>query len=114
MRLRKETPVKKLLALTILVILALSGCTTGRFLGFLATNDYVDAKAKALTDQQAAEIEKLKGQIAENAAALDAAKTAVEKMNKVQKTVSDLEDKIGSMPKDVIKEIVDILQSALN
>ena len=35
-------------------------------------------------------------------------------MNKVQKTVSELEDKIGTMPKDVIKQIVDILQSALN
>ena len=105
---------KKLLTLIILVALALSGCASGKILGFLASTDYVDAKAKTLADQQAAEIEKLKGQIAENAAALDAAKTAVDKMNKVEKTVTDLEDKIGAMPKDVIKQIVDILQSALN
>jgi predicted secreted acid phosphatase len=113
--------VKKLLALIILVSLALSGCATGKFLGFLATTDYVDAKAKTLADQQAAEIEKLKSQVAENAATLDAAKTAVEKMNKVQKTVADLQetmkdvqDKIGSMPKDVIKQIADLLQASLN
>ena len=48
---------KKFLALIILVFLGLSGCATGKFLGFLATNDYVDAKTKALADQQAAEIE---------------------------------------------------------
>jgi len=113
--------VKKLLALIVLVSLALSGCATGKFLGFLATTDYVDAKSKAVADQQAAQIEQLKSQVAENATALEAAKSAVEKMNKVQKTISDLQesmkdvqDKVGSMPKDVIKQIADLLQASLN
>jgi N-formylglutamate amidohydrolase len=118
---RKETAVKKMVVLVILAAVALSSCTTGRFLGFLATNDYVDTRTKTLADQQAAEIEQLKSQIADNAAAIEAAKTAVDKMNKVQKTVADLQEtmkdlegKIGSMPKDVIKQIADILQAAMN
>jgi hypothetical protein len=121
MRDRKEIPLKKVCALVILAALALSSCTTGKFLGFLATNDYVDAKTKTLADRQAAEIEQLKSQIADNAAAIEAAKTAVDKMNKVQKVVADMEDtlkglqdKIGTMPKDVIKQIADILQASLN
>jgi outer membrane murein-binding lipoprotein Lpp len=118
---RKEIAVKKLPALVILAALALSSCASGRFLGFLATNDYVDTRTKTLADQQAAQIDQLKSQIADNAAAIEAAKTAVDKMNKVQKTVADLretmkdlEDKIGAMPKDVIKQIVDMLQASLN
>jgi len=113
--------VKKLLVLLVLASLALSSCATGRFLGFLATNDYVDAKVKTLADQQAAEIEQLKSQIAANQAVVDQAKAAIEQVSKVQKTVDDLqalaklaEDKINSIPKDVIKQIADILQASLN
>jgi outer membrane murein-binding lipoprotein Lpp len=121
MRGRKESAVKKLFALIILVTLALTGCASGKFLGFLATNDYVDTKTKTLADQQAAEIDQLKSRIADNAAEIEAAKAAVDKMNKVQKTVADLQetlkvlqDKIGSMPKEVLKQIVDTLQASLN
>ena len=105
---------KKYVALVIIVALALSGCASGKFLGFLATTDYVDAKAKALTDQQSAEISSLKAQ-------LEQAKVAVEQVNQTKKTVDDLqalakraEAKIASIPKEVIKQIVDILQAALN
>ena len=104
---------KKYVALVIIVALALSGCVSGKFLG-LATADYVDAKVKALTDQQAAEIGSLKAQ-------LEQARAAVEQVNQTKKTVDDLqalakraEAKIASIPKDVIKQIVDILQAALN
>jgi hypothetical protein len=121
MRDGKETAVKKMVVLVILAALALSSCASGKFLGFLATNDYVDAKTKTLADQQAAQIEELKGQIAANQAIVDQAKAAIEQVNKVQKTVEDLqalakraEDKINSIPKDVIKQIADILQASLN
>jgi outer membrane murein-binding lipoprotein Lpp len=105
---------KRCVVLVVLVALALSGCASGRFLGFLATTDYVDAKAKALSDQQSAEIGSLKAQ-------LEQAKAAVEQVNQTKKTIDELqalarraEAKIASIPKDVIRQIVDILQSALN
>jgi hypothetical protein len=105
---------KRYVVLAVIVVLALSGCASGKFLGFLATTDYVDAKAKALTDQQAAEISSLKAE-------LEQARAAVESVNQTKKTVDELqalakraEAKIASIPKEVIKQIVDILQSALN
>jgi outer membrane murein-binding lipoprotein Lpp len=104
---------KRCVVLVVLVALALSGCVSGTFLG-LATADYVDAKVKALTDQQSAEIGSLKAQ-------LEQAKAAVEQVNQTKKTIDELqalarraEAKIASIPKDVIRQIVDILQSALN
>jgi hypothetical protein len=97
--------VKKLLALVILAVLALSSCASGDFLG-LATTGYVDAKAKALSDQQAAQIEQLKGQIAANQAIVDQAKAAIEQ-------VAKFEEKINSIPEDVIRQIADILRAAL-
>jgi hypothetical protein len=112
---------KRYIVLVVLVALALSGCASGKFLGFLATSDYVDAKAKALTEQQSAEISSLKAQLEENKALLDQARAAVEQVNQTKKTVDDLqalakraEAKIASIPRDVIKQIADILQAALN
>ena len=111
---------KRYIVLVIVIALALSGCASGKFLG-LATADYVDAKVKALTDQQAAEIGSLKAQLEQNKALLDQARAAVEQVSQTKKTVDDLqalakraEAKIASIPKDVIKQIVDILQSALS
>jgi uncharacterized membrane protein YdfJ with MMPL/SSD domain len=112
---------KRYVVLVIIVVLALSGCASGKFLGFLATTDYVDAQAKALADQQTAELGSLKAQLEENKALLDQARAAVEQSSQTRKEVEDLqslakraEAKIASIPKDVIKRIVDILQSALN
>jgi molecular chaperone GrpE (heat shock protein) len=111
----------KFVVLAVLVALALSGCASGNFLGFIATNQYVDTKTKALADKQAAEIADLKTQLAENKALLDQAKAAVDQMNETQKAVADLqalakraEARIASIPKDVIKRIVDTLQASLD
>ena len=112
---------KKLVVLAVLVALALSGCASGNFLGFIATNQYVDTKTKALADQQATEIAGLKAQLAENKALLDQARAAVDQMNETQKTVADLqalakraEARIASIPRDVIKKIIDTLQASLD
>jgi outer membrane murein-binding lipoprotein Lpp len=122
--------VKKLLALVVLVALALSGCASGSFLG-LATTKYVDEKEKAAADQlaaqieqlktdQAAQVDALKAQIADYEAMKQQALAAIEQMNATAKTVADLqalakraEDRIASIPAEVIKQIVDILQAAL-
>ena len=111
---------KKLVVVLVLAALALSGCASGKFLGFLATTDYVDAQAKAVQDKQAAEIEQLKTQLAEYQSVKEQAQAAVDQVNQTQKTVQDLqalaqraEERIGSIPKEVIKQIVDILQAAL-
>jgi thiamine biosynthesis lipoprotein ApbE len=112
---------KRLIAIAALAALALSGCASGNFLGFLATNQYVDTRTKALADEQAAQIADLKAQLAENKALLDQARAAVDQMNETQKTVADLqafaktaEEKIAALPKDVIRQIADILQSSLD
>ncbi len=97
---------KKLVVLAALAALVLTGCASGKFLGFLATTDYVDAKSKTLADQQAAEIEKLKSEIAANQGIVDQAKAAIERVAKI-------EDQITSIPDDVIRQIADILRAAL-
>ena len=111
---------KRLMILAVAAVLALSGCAGGKFLGFLATTDYVDAQAKAVEAKQAAEIEALKAQLADYQSVKDQARAAVDQVNQTQKTIEDLqsaaqraEARIGSIPKEVIKQIVDILQAAL-
>src|SRR5689334_10067792 len=110
---------KRLMVITA-AVLALSGCATGKFLGFLATTDYVDAQAKAVQEKQAAEIEALKAQLAEYQAVKDQAQAAVDQVSQVEKTIEDLqsavqkvEARLGSIPQEVIRQIVDILQAAL-
>jgi len=104
--------VKKLLVLVIVAALALSGCATSGFLGFLATTHYVDLKAKAIQDQQAAEIAALKAQLADYQAIKDQAKAAADQANESRKTLEDLQARIASIPKDVIRQIADILQGS--
>ncbi len=111
---------RKLLLLVIIAAVALSGCATSGFLGFLATTQYVDLKARAIQDQQAAEIAALKAQLADYQAVKDQAKAAVDQVNESRKTIEDLqalarraEARIGSIPKEVIKQIADILQGSL-
>jgi predicted Zn-dependent protease len=111
---------KKLIVIIALATLALSGCAGGKFLGFLATADYVDAQNKAAAAKQAAEIADLKAQLAEYQSVKEQAQAAIDQVNKTEKTIEDLqalaqkaEQEIGSLPKEVIKQIVDLLQAAL-
>ena len=109
----------------------LSGCASGSFLG-LATTGYVDEKSKAALDQQAADVEKLKAdqaaqieelkaQIADYESMKQQAQAAIDQMNTTATTIADLqalaeeaESRISTIPKEVIKQIVDILQASLN
>jgi hypothetical protein len=111
---------KRLVVVAVAAVLALSGCASGKFLGFLATTQYVDAQAKAVEEKQAAEIEALKAQLADYQSVKDQAQAAVDQVNQTRETIADLqaaaqkaEAEIGSLPKEVIKQIVDILQAAL-
>ena len=122
---------KKLVVLLVLAAFALSGCASGKFLGFLATTGYADAQAKAaqdkagadakvLLDQQAAEIEQLKQQLAGYQSVKDQAQAAIDQVAKTTDTVQQLqtiasqaEARISAIPREVIKQIVDILQAAL-
>ncbi len=79
----EEIIVKKTLMLVIVAALALSGCATSGFLGFLATTQYVDLKAKTSQDQQAAEIAALKAQLADYQAVKDQAKAAADQAKAV-------------------------------
>ncbi len=107
---------KKLLILAVVAAVALSGCASGKILGFLASTDYVDQKIKA----QATEIAALKAQIAENQSLMKDAQAAIDQMKQNTKTIQDLqslaqraEARIGQIPKEVIRQIVDILQASL-
>jgi hypothetical protein len=118
---KEEINVKKLLVLVIIAVFALCGCASGNFLGFLATNVYVDARDKALQEQQAAEIAQLKAQLAEYKEVKEQAKAAIDQVNESRKTIEDLqalarraEARIGAIPKEVMRQIVDILQEALS
>jgi TolA-binding protein len=121
---------KKLVVVVLLAVLALSGCASGSFLG-LATTQYVDDKSKAALDQQAADMEKLKAEqeaqikelqakIADYESMKEQAMAAIDAMNQTKQTIADLqglakraEDRISTIPREVIKQIVDILQSSL-
>jgi outer membrane murein-binding lipoprotein Lpp len=112
--------VKKIIVLAILAALALAGCASGSFLG-LATTQYVDDKAKAVQDQQAAEIESLKAELAQYQAIKDQATKAIDEVKQTKKIIDDLqalakraEERIIAIPKEVIKELVDALQSLLD
>jgi hypothetical protein len=101
---------KKLVVLVIVAAVGLSACASGNFLGFLATNQYVDTKDK----EQAAEIEKLKAQVAEDKVLLEQAKAAVDQVKDLQTLARRVEAKVASVPRDVIKQIIDALQSSLD
>jgi len=110
----KEHRMKKLAIVLVVVAVALAGCASGNFLGFIATNTYVDQKDKELADKQAAEIAQLKAQIAEDKALLEQAKAAVDQVKDLQSLAKRVESKLSSVPKDVIKQIIEALQASLD
>ena len=106
---------KKLIVLVVLVAIALSACASGNFLGFLATNQYVDTKTKELADQQALQIAEPESGARGKQGAHRAGEGGRGPGNETQKTIADLqalakraEARIASIPKDVIKQIIDI------
>ena len=106
---------RKIIVLAVVAMVALSGCFSSGFLGFLATQDYVDKKAK----EQAAEIASLKAQLADYQSIKTQAEAAIDQMNQSQKTIQDLqslalrtEARINSIPREVIGKIADILQAS--
>ncbi|HET6452078.1 MAG TPA: hypothetical protein VFI08_12245 [Spirochaetia bacterium] len=113
---------KKLLVLAVLAAVALSGCAGGKFLGFLATTDYVDGKTRDLearSKAQDAQIADLKAQLADYQSLKAQAQAAIDQMNKSQQAIQDLQDaaqraeaRINSLPREVIRQIVQILQAA--
>ncbi len=112
---------RKIFILLLLAILTLGGCASGKFLGFLATTDYVDKQNKALADDEGKQIADLKAQLADYQKVKDQAQAAVDMVNENQKTIQDLqalakkvESKLNQVPKDVIKQLIEALQSALN
>jgi len=117
----KETRMKRLFIIVILAALALSGCATTGFLGFLATTEYVDGKAKSLAEQQAVEIEQLRAELKEYQAVKEQAQAAMDEVNKTTQTVQTLqeiakkaEDRISAIPKEVIRQMIDALQAILD
>jgi len=107
---------KKLLILAVVAAVALAGCASGKFLGFLATTDYVDQQIRT----RDAEIASLKTQLADSQSLMKQAQAAIDQMNQNQKTIQDLQNvasraeaRIGQIPREVIKQIVDILQGYL-
>jgi outer membrane murein-binding lipoprotein Lpp len=99
---------QKIAVLAVIAIIGLSGCASGKILGFLASTDYVDRQNK----EQAAEIASLKAQLADIQALKTQAQAAIDKMNQAQKTVDDLATRINSIPREVIRQIVSILQAS--
>ncbi len=106
---------KKALVPMVVAVMALSGCASGKFLGFLATTDYVDAKTRELearTRAQDAQIADLKTQLADYQSMKAEAQAAIDQMNKNQQAIQGLESRLESIPREVIHQIVTILQNA--
>jgi uncharacterized membrane protein YdfJ with MMPL/SSD domain len=118
---QEDIAMKRFIILLVVAALAFTGCAGGNFLGFIATNKYVDDKTKALADEQAKQIADLKAQLADYQKVKEQAQAAVDQVNQNQKTIQDLqalarkvEGRLDQVPKDVIKQIIDALQAALN
>jgi uncharacterized membrane protein YgcG len=118
---QEEIVMKRFIILLVIAALAFTGCASGNFLGFIATNKYVDDKTKALADEEAKQIVDLKAQLADYQKIKEQAQAAVDQVNQNQKTIQDLqalakkvESRLDQMPKDVIKQLIDALQAALN
>jgi len=112
---------KRSLILLVIVGFALTGCASGNFLGFIATNKYVDDKTKALADEQAKQIADLKAQLADYEKVKEQAKAVEDQVGQNQKTIQDLQalakrvqERVDQVPKEVIKQLIDALQTALN
>jgi outer membrane murein-binding lipoprotein Lpp len=99
---------KKLMVLAVIAMMSLSGCFSSGFLGFLATQDYVDKKIK----EQAAEIATLKTQVADFQSLKTQAQAAIDQMNQSQKTLEDLAGRVNNIPREVIRQIISILQAS--
>jgi outer membrane murein-binding lipoprotein Lpp len=99
---------KKIIVLALIAVIGLSGCASGKILGFLASTDYVDKQNK----EQADEIAALKAQLADIQSLKTQAQAAIDRMNQAQKTVDDLATRINSIPREVIRQIVSILQAS--
>ena len=112
---------KRFIILLVIASVAFTGCASGNFLGFIATNKYVDDKTKVLADDQAKQIADLKAQLADYQKVKEQAQAAVDQVDENQKTIADLqalakrvEGKLDQMPKEVIKRLIAALQAALN
>jgi len=119
--LRRYRTVRKIVFLLAIAAVALSGCAGGNFLGFIATNKYVDDKTKALADEQAKQIADLKAQLAGYEKVKEQAQAAVDQVNQNQKAIQDVQalakrvqDRLDQVPKEVIRQLIDALQAALN
>jgi len=106
--------VRKIVILAVVATVMLSGCISGKFLGFLATSDYVDQKEKALADDQAKQIADLKAQLADYEKFKQQTQNAVDQINQFQALAKRVEGRLDQVPKEVIKQIIDALQAALN
>ncbi len=84
---------KRIATLVLIAVVSLGGCASTGFLGFLATTDYVNAKTKKLEDEQAAQIEKLKTQVAE-----------VESLK---------QQLLSTLPREVLRQLGDAIQAYL-
>ncbi len=110
--------------LAILIVAAavtLGGCISDKFLGFLPTSDYVDKKAEAVKADEDKQIADLKAQLADYQKVKEQAQAAVDQVNQNQKTIQDLqalakkvEGRLDQVPKEVIRQLIDALQAALN
>lgn len=112
---------KRIVILLVIAIIGFTGCAGGNFLGFIATNKYVDDKTKALADDQAKQIADLKAQLADYQKVKDQAQAAVDQVNQSQKAIQDLqtlakrvESRLNQLPKEVIKQLIEVLQASLN
>ena len=112
---------KRFIILLVVAAFAFTGCASGNFLGFIATNKYVDDKTKALADEQAKQNAELKAQLADYQKVKEQAQAAEERVNENQKTIQELqalakrvEGRLDQVPREVIKQIIDALQATLN
>jgi outer membrane murein-binding lipoprotein Lpp len=130
---------RKLLFLALFAVVALSGCMSTGFLGFLATTDSVnklmadqqakmdqkiadeDSKVSGELNQQRADVAQISSDLKEFQDIKTQAMTAIDSISTTQKNVEELqalvkqlESRMGTLPDETLQRIIDVLQASLN
>ncbi len=112
---------KRLILLATLISFFLFGCATENGLfGFIATTDYVKKEIEAQKKQTDTEIKAVKSDVEEMKTLTNRVKNLLDEVEKTKQTTEELQKladalklRLNDLPRETLKQLVDILQMYL-
>ena len=119
---------KRVIALCVIAIVSLGGCTSTGFLGFLATTEYVNTKdaevsaeTQRLMQEEQAALAEIRSDVEELKTLREETQKSIALVAETQATVDELqalaaavEQRIATMPAETLQKLVEILQTFLS